>query len=346
VGSTGKLNLTKDEVRQVLEDGAQWAVRKGFGERADLDHIEENGRLEPADASCISERAVNRGHEQLGTLGAGNHFLEVQVVTDIYDETVARAFGLRAGQVTVMIHTGSRGLGYQVCDDYLRTLQETVRKYNIALPDRQLACAPVESPEGKEYFAAMACAANYAWANRQIITHWVRQTLLQTLEMTSNEIGLEVVYDVAHNVGKFEEYDGRKLLVHRKGATRAFPPGHPQVPADYRTVGQPVLVPGTMGTESYVLAGTERAMKETWGSTCHGAGRVMSRTQALKGVRGRELAHALAQQGITVRSDSYKTLAEEAPTAYKDVSAVVDVCDKAGISRKVAKLKPIGVVKG
>lgn len=346
VGSTGKLNLSPGEVKSVLRDGARWAVSQGFGDPDDLKHIEEEGRLDGADPSCVSARAVERGEEQLGTLGAGNHFLEVQVVDRIFEPETARAFGLEEGQVTVMIHTGSRGLGYQVCDDYLRVLMEASRRYNIVLPDRQLVCAPPRSDEARRYYAAMACAANYAWANRQIITHWVRETLMRELSLTPNTIGLEVVYDVAHNIGKFEEHGGRKLVVHRKGATRAFPAGDARIPEDYRAVGQPVLIPGTMGTESYVLVGTERAMKETWGSTCHGAGRVMSRTQALKGVRGQELAKDLRKHGIAVQSDSWKTLAEEAPSAYKDVSEVVEVCHGAGISRKVARLKPRGVVKG
>lgn len=346
VGSTGKLDLTVARVKDVLEGGARWAVQNGFGEEADLRHIEEEGTLKGADASCVSEHALQRGREQLGTLGAGNHFLEVQVVDQIFDSTAANVFGLFEGQVTVMIHTGSRGLGYQVCDDHLAVLQGAMHKYGFSLPDRQLACAPVDSTEGKEYFAAMAAAANYAWANRQVITHWVRETFMRVLERTPKDLGLEVVYDVAHNIGKFEEHKGRKVVVHRKGATRSFPKGNAAIPADYRSVGQPVIIPGTMGTESYVLYGTERAMEETWGSTCHGAGRVMSRSQALKGVRGKDLAHDLEKHGIVVRSDSWKTLAEEAPSAYKDVNEVVGVCDGAGISKKVARLKPLGVVKG
>jgi tRNA-splicing ligase RtcB len=346
VGATGKVNLTADKVKAVLEGGAQWAVKNGFGHADDLKHIEEEGRLAGADASCVSARAVTRGRQQLGTLGAGNHFLEIQVVDTVFDAAAAGAFGLFAGQVTVMIHTGSRGLGYQVCDDHLDVLQGALHKFGITLPDRQLVCAPVDSPEGREYFAAMAGAANYAWANRQMITHWVRETFMHVLERPPKDLGLEVVYDVAHNIGKFEEHQGRRLIVHRKGATRSFPAGHAAIPADYRAVGQPVLIPGTMGTESYVLCGTETAMAETWGSTCHGAGRVMSRSQALKGTRGEQLARELAAQGIVVQSDSWKTLAEEAPSAYKDVTEVVDVCHHAGISRKVARLKPLGVVKG
>lgn len=346
VGSTGKLNLSRDEVMQVLENGSRWAVKRGFGDASDLERTEEEGCLKGADASAASGRAVERGREQLGTLGAGNHFLELQEVETIYDKVAAETFGLFEGQLTVMIHTGSRGLGYQVCDDYLVKLQEASRRYGIELPDRQLACAPAGSPEGRKYFSAMAGAANYAWANRQIITHWTRETLMRALGKTPSELGLEVVYDVAHNIGKFEEHGGRKLIVHRKGATRAFPPGSADIPAEYKSAGQPVLIPGTMGTESYVMAGTAEALKETWGSACHGAGRVMSRTQALKGPRGQELTEELRKKGITVRADSMKTLAEEAPSAYKNVSEVVDICSEAGISSKVAKLKPKGVIKG
>jgi tRNA-splicing ligase RtcB len=346
VGSTGKVNISADRVKEVLEDGARWAVKNGFGRAADLAHIEEEGRMAGADASCVSAHAIERGREQLGTLGAGNHFLEIQVIDTIYDDAVARVFGLFDGQVTVMIHTGSRGLGYQVCDDHLKILQDTISRYGIVLPDRQLACAPIDSPEGKEYFAAMAGAANYAWANRQLITHWVRETFARVMERAPEEMGLEVVYDVAHNIGKFEEHKGRALLVHRKGATRSFAPGNSAIPADYRSAGQPVIIPGTMGTASYVLSGTAHAMEETWGSTCHGAGRVMSRSQALKSMRGEQVARDLAKHGIVAQSASWKTLAEEAPSAYKNVNEVVDVCDHAGISHKVARLKPLGVVKG
>ncbi|MCB4792285.1 MAG: RtcB family protein [Elusimicrobia bacterium] len=346
VGSTGKLNLKINEVKQVLEEGSAWAVKRGYGTKDDLKHTEESGTFEGADPSCASERSLERGREQLGTLGAGNHFLEIQAVEEVYDEEAANILGLFKDQITVMIHTGSRGLGYQICDDYLRILHNAMHKYNISIPDPQLVCAPINSGEAQRYFAAMAGAANYAWANRQIITHWVRETLMQTLGSSPKDLGLEVVYDVAHNIGKFEEHKGKKLFVHRKGATRAFAKGHPDIPDGYKQIGQPVLVPGTMGTESYVLTGTQQAMDETWGSTCHGAGRVMSRTQALKGTRGSELAGRLEKQGIHVKSESWKTLAEEAPSAYKDVSKIVEICHMAGISKKVAKLKPLGVIKG
>jgi len=350
VGSTGKIHLSRQEVMQVLNQGAKWAVSRGFGIPDDLLHTEEQGSFSAADATKVSQRALERGREQLGTLGAGNHFLEIQVVEEIYDPKVAQVFGLFKDQITILIHTGSRGLGYQVCDDYLRILGEATRKYGISLPDRQLACAPITSPEGQNYFSAMAAAANYAWANRQCITHWTRESLMKVLGKGPKELGLEVVYDVAHNIGKIEEHEfegkKRKLVIHRKGATRAFPAGNPVVPEDYRSVGQPVLIPGTMGTNSYVLVGTEQAMKETWGSTCHGAGRTMSRTKALHGIGGRELAEQLKNQGIIVQAQEWKTLAEEAPGAYKDVNLVVEVCHQAGISKKVAKMRPLGVIKG
>ena len=357
VGSTGKINISRQEVMQVLNQGAKWAVSRGFGTPEDLLHTEEQGSFAAADATKVSQRALERGREQLGTLGAGNHFLEIQIVEEIYDPKVAQTFGLFKDQVTILIHTGSRGLGYQVCDDYLRILGEATRKYGISLPDRQLACAPITSQEGQNYFSAMAAAANYAWANRQCITHWTRESLMKVLGKGPKELGLEVVYDVAHNIGKIEEhlvadastpqgFQRRKLVVHRKGATRAFPAGNLAVPEDYRSVGQPVLIPGTMGTNSYVLVGTEQAMKETWGSTCHGAGRVMSRTKALHGIHGKELAQQLESKGIVIQAQEWRTLAEEAPSAYKDVNLVVEVCHQAGISKKVAKMRPLGVIKG
>jgi tRNA-splicing ligase RtcB len=286
----------------------------------------------------------------VGTLGSGNHFLEVQVVDDVFDREAAAAYGLHEGQITIMIHCGSRGLGYQVCDDYLVTMAEASRRYGIDLPDRQLACAPVTSQEGRAYLSAMACAANYAWANRQMIMHLTEGALLRALRISPKELNLRLVYDVAHNIAKLETHDldGRpvRACVHRKGATRAFGPGRPEVPADYRETGQPVLIPGDMGTASYVCRGTERALAETFGSTCHGAGRVLSRTAALKRARGRSIARELAEQGIVVRSRGEKTLGEEMPEAYKDVEHVVGVMDGAGISPKVARLRPLGVVKG
>jgi tRNA-splicing ligase RtcB len=350
VGSTGKLNLTKKEVADVLKLGAKWAVKKGFGTDDDLRHTEEEGCMQDANPDEVSSHAVERGTDQVGTLGAGNHFLEIQVVDEIFNEHAANVFGLFLGQVTVMIHSGSRGLGYQVCDDYIKLLQSAVQKYGIKLPDRQLVCAPISSDEGRRYFSAMASAANYAWANRQCMMHWVRDTFIKVLGQGPSDLGLELVYDVSHNIGKIEQHqvNGKqtKVMMHRKGATRAFAPGHESVPVDYRPVGQPVIIPGSMGTNSYVLLGTDKAMNETWGSTCHGAGRVASRTQSLRQVDGNELLKQLKKQGVYVQAKSNKTLAEEAPQAYKDVNQVVDVCSNAGISKKVAKLRPIGVIKG
>ncbi|HAM34712.1 MAG TPA: RNA-splicing ligase RtcB [Elusimicrobia bacterium] len=350
VGSEGHLRLGKEEIKKVLKKGARWAVEKGYGEREDLELVEDGGWLEEADPDLPSERALERGRGQLGTLGSGNHFLELQEVEEIYDPGTAAVFGLFPGQLAVLAHTGSRGFGYQICTDFLRLMQDAARKYRISLPDRQLCCAPCGSREGRDYFAAMCAAANFARANRQVITHSIRQAFMQILGQGSTALGLRVVYDVSHNLCKIEEHElgGAKLrlAVHRKGATRAFAAGRPEVPQAYRAVGQPVLVPGSMGTCSYVLAGTDIAMRETFGTTAHGAGRMMSRTQALKRVDGRELMAQLKGQGIEVRSASWRGLAEEAPFAYKDVSEVVAACHGSGISRKVARLRPIGVVKG
>jgi tRNA-splicing ligase RtcB len=286
----------------------------------------------------------------LGTLGSGNHFVEIGYVTEIFDEQVARALGLFKDQITVIVHTGSRGLGHQVCDDYIKVMLKATGKYQIELPDRQLCCAPLTSPEGKQYLAAMAAAANFAFANRQLITHWVRESFEQVLHLGPRDLGMELIYDVAHNIAKIESHTvngkSRKLCVHRKGATRAFPPGHPETPAAYKETGQPVLIPGDMGTASFVCKGTEEAMGQTFGSTCHGAGRVMSRAQALKRARGRTIAKELAAVGVFVRSQGQKTLGEEMPEAYKDVERVVAVMDRAGISPRVARLRPLGVVKG
>ncbi len=351
VGEKGKIRLNERELRRVLEQGARWAVAQGYGEAADLEATEEQGCLEGADPDALSERALKRGLAQLGTVGSGNHFMEVQRVDRIYDAAAAGRMGIEGeGQVVIMVHTGSRGLGYQVCDDSLKPMQRAAQKYGIALPDRQLACAPVDSPEGQQYYAAMAAAANYGWANRQIITHWVREAFERVLGMGAARIGLQLVYDVAHNVAKFEEHvvDGerRRLCVHRKGATRAFGPGRPEVPAAYRDLGQPVIVPGDMGTASWLMLGTERAMEETFGSTCHGAGRVMSRAAATRAQPARAVVAKLQAQGITVRSANKKTLAEEAPEAYKDVDRVIMVTHEAGISRRVARMTPMAVVKG
>jgi len=350
VGSTGKIRISEQEVKNVLIKGARWAYEKGYGTKDDLEYTEEHGQMEGADPSKISRRALERGVPQLGTLGAGNHFLEIQEVEEIYDQNAAKIFNMTVGQITVMIHTGSRGLGYQVCDDNVKDLGRAVQKYNISLPDRQLACAPIESSEGKDYFSAMVCAANYAWANRQCITHWVREAFGQVYNKTPDELGMELVYDVAHNIAKFEEHtiNGNKMTVcvHRKGATRAFPPGHSALPEKYKPIGQPVIIPGDMGTNSYLLLGTQRAFEETFGSTCHGAGRVWSRTHALDETRNRDVAQELKSKGILVMAASREVLREEVPDAYKDVDVVVDVCHKAGISKKVAKMRPLGVVKG
>jgi tRNA-splicing ligase RtcB len=351
VGSEGRIRVKGKEMDKVLRDGARWAVAQGYGDLEDLEFTEENGCLKGADPDQVSEKAKKRGVPQLGTLGSGNHFLEVQVVEEIYDETAAGVFGVyQVGQVVILIHSGSRGFGHQVCDDYLKTMGSAVRKYGIELPDRQLACAPVKSPEGQAYLAAMACAANYAWANRQCIAHWTRETLSSVFGSSPRQLGLKQVYDVAHNIAKIEKHtvDGKKLLVcvHRKGATRAFPAGHPDVPAAYKDVGQPVLIPGDMGRYSYVAVGTQRAMEETFGSTCHGAGRVQSRSKAKRGLSASDVADDLKAKGISFQVASKSALVEEASEAYKDVSEVVAVADGAGISRKVFKSTPMGVIKG
>jgi len=351
VGSKRKdLRLSQKELEKVLTKGAGWAVKQGFGYEEDLKFIEERGCIEGADPSLLSNRALERGRPQLGTLGSGNHFVEVGYVDEVYDENAARALGLFKDQVTIIVHTGSRGLGHQVCDDYIKTLMKSTQKYGIELPDRQLCCAPVSSKEGKQYLAAIAGAANYAFANRQIILHWVRETFEQVFQVSSERLGLRLIYDVCHNIAKIETHKvaGKemKVCVHRKGATRAFPPHHPDIPEDYKEVGQPVLIPGDMGRYSYVLVGTEQAMAETYGSTCHGAGRVMSRKQAMKVSQGRAIVRELEDQGITIRSAGKATLREEIPEAYKDVSQVVEVVSGAGISRKVVRLRPVGVIKG
>jgi tRNA-splicing ligase RtcB len=344
------LKLSLAETRKVLKQGASWAVRQGFGEAVDLEHIEAQGTIPGADPEVVSERAIERGRDQLGTLGSGNHFLEIQQVETIHDEAAAQVLGLFPGQLTVSIHTGSRGLGYQVCDDSLRVMLRASQKYGITLPDRQLCCAPLSSPEARDYLAAMAGAANFAFANRQLITAWVRESFEQVLGKGPADLGLSVIYDVCHNIAKWElhEVDGqkRRLCVHRKGATRAFPPGHPETPVAYTEIGQPVLIPGDMGRYSYVLVGTQGAMRETFGSTCHGAGRLLSRHAAMKQARGHDIIGELARRGILVRAASRATVAEEIPEAYKDVAEVVEVVAKAGIGKIVARLKPMAVIKG
>lgn len=350
VGSRGKVKLTATEERRVAVKGAGWAVEQGYGILEDLQRIESGGSLPEADPDAVSQHAYERGRGQLGTLGSGNHFLEVQVVAEIYDESAARVLGLFRDQVTVMIHTGSRGFGHQVCTDYLRRLEGAIKKYGIQLPDRQLACAPLDSPEARDYLGAMRAAANFAFANRQCLAHWTRDAFMRLLGISPNELGMALVYDVAHNIAKTEEHevDGvrRSVVVHRKGATRAFPPGHPELAAAYREIGQPVLIPGDMGRYSFVLVGTAASMRETFGSTCHGAGRLMSRTAAVKAARGRQIARELEAKGILVRATGRDALEEEMSEAYKDVKDVVEVVEKFGISRKVAKLRPIGVIKG
>jgi len=350
VGSKGKLRLTYTDEKKLLTKGAVWAVENGMGSPDDLERTESGGLIDGADPSLISDKAYERGKAQQGTLGSGNHFLEIQYVDEIYDEGAANAFGLFQDQMTVMIHTGSRGFGHQVCTDFLVVMERAVKKYGFSLPDKELACAPINSPEAQDYLAAMRAAANYAWANRQCIMHWTREAFTQVLNAGPRELGLSLVYDVAHNVAKIEEHvvNGKKqkLVIHRKGATRAFPPGHPELPDVYRKAGQPVLIPGDMGRASFVLVGSEQGMKETFGSTCHGAGRLMSRHQAIRKAKGRAIWREMEDMGIIVMSAGRRTLAEEMSEAYKDISNVVDVVHNAGISRKVARLRPMGVVKG
>jgi tRNA-splicing ligase RtcB len=345
-GREGPLRLPDSELDRVLAEGSAYLVRKrGLGLEADIAHTESGGCLPGADPSKVSQRAKDRGRDQLGTMGSGNHFVEVQEVEEVFDPEAAEAMGLSKGRVTVLIHSGSRGLGHQVCTDYVRLMDTRLAEYGITLPDRQLSCAPASSPEGQDYLAAMACAANFAWSNRQLIGQSVRQVITRLFPDVKPE-EVRVIYDVAHNIAKREEYDGRQVCVHRKGATRAFGPGHPEMPADYRAVGQPVFIPGSMGTASYVLAGLGTSETRSWGSTCHGAGRSLSRTAAKKRIGGAELRRELEDRGILVRCPSNKGLAEEAPFAYKDVERVVEVVERAGLARRIARLRPFGVVKG
>jgi tRNA-splicing ligase RtcB len=351
LGGHGPLRLSYAELDDLMVRGARWMVDRGYGLPEELEVTESQGCLPGADPAVVSQRARQRGLAQLGTLGSGNHFLEVQVVDTIYDRGAADVFGLEEpGQVVVFFHCGSRGFGHQVCQDYLDVMEKAAKRYDIHLPDRQLACAPLDSREGRDYMAAMTAAANFAWANRQCIAHWVRQSFAHIFQKQPEELGMRLIYDVAHNIAKVERhrFNGREVTVcvHRKGATRAFPAGHPEIPAAYRQVGQPVLVPGDMGRYSYLAVGTERAMAETWGSTCHGAGRLQSRGAAKRSLKGVDIAARLAEQGIVVRAQDRSALAEEASEAYKDVADVVDVLEKAGISRKVAKMRPLGVIKG
>jgi len=350
VGSTGQLRLSFRDLDEVLEHGVKWAIEHGFGWERDAEHTEERGSMEGARADKVSKVAKQRGHEQLGTLGAGNHFLEIQFVDRIYDPEIAKVMGLtHVGQVTVMIHTGSRGLGHQVASDYLQVMERAMRKYGISVPDRELAALPFKSPEAQDYFAAMAAAANFAWTNRQIIMHWVRESFRKVFKQDPEALGLELIYDVAHNIAKIEEHvvngEKYKVVVHRKGATRAFPPGHPDIPSDYSSIGQPVLIPGSMGTASYILVGVREAAR-TWYSAPHGAGRWLSRGEAIRSYSPDRVIAELGSKGIVVRAATKRVVSEEAPEAYKDVDRVVLVADKVRISRPVARLVPIGVVKG
>ena len=350
VGMSGDIRVSKQDAGRLLTQGSRWVVSKGYGVAADLAHTESEGCLDGADPSAVSERALQRGHDQLGTLGSGNHFLEVQAVETIHDGEAADVLGLFEGQVTVMIHSGSRGFGYQICDDYLDVTAGAMSQYDIHVPDRQLACAPIDSDEARAYLGAMRCAANYAWANRQCLMHLSRLTFERVFGQSWEQLGMRLVYDVAHNIAKFERHrvDGEERLVcvHRKGATRAFPPNHPEVPEDYRAIGQPVIIPGDMGRNSYVLVGTEQAMLESFGSCCHGAGRVMSRSEAVRKAAGRSIEEELERQGIIVMGRGRKGIAEEQPSAYKDVNDVVNVVHKAGLAKRVVRLRPLGVIKG
>jgi tRNA-splicing ligase RtcB len=350
VGSTGYLKLTFRDLDEVLEYGVKWAIERGYGWERDAVHTEEEGSMKGARADKVSRVAKQRGHEQLGTLGAGNHFLEIQVVEEIYDPHIAKIMGItHVGQITVMIHTGSRGLGHQVASDYLMIMERAMRKYGISVPDRELAAVPFKSPEAQDYFAAMAAAANFAWANRQIITHWVRESFRQVYKRDPEEFDLEVIYDVAHNIAKIEEHiinsEKYKVVVHRKGATRAFPPGHPDIPEDYKSIGQPVLIPGSMGTASYILVGIYEGAR-TWYSAPHGAGRWLSRGEAIRSYSPDRVISELERKGIAIRAATKRVVSEEAPEAYKDVDRVVFVAEKVKIAKPVVKLVPIGVVKG
>ncbi|MBI5076919.1 RtcB family protein [Candidatus Falkowbacteria bacterium] len=350
VGSGGALTISIAELNKALKEGIKWAVQNNYASEEDMEHCEANGRIECADADLVSDLAKKRGHDQLGTLGSGNHFLETQYVEGIFDDEIAKTFGLFKNQVVIMIHSGSRGLGHQVCTDYVRLFNKNLDKFGFKLPDRELACAPIKSKEGQDYLKAMSAAANFAWANRQLMTHAVCGVWNNVLKRDKKE--LRLVYDVAHNIAKIEEHEiggiMKKVCVHRKGATRAFPPEHVETPKAYKKVGQPVIIPGSMGTSSYILAGTKEAMRETFGSVCHGAGRVMSRGAAARAVFAKNvsLKQQLENQGIIIRCRSSRGLAEEAPLAYKDVDEVVEIVAGAGLAKKVAKLRPLGVVKG
>lgn len=350
VGSKGKIRLKKGQINEVLNNGAEWAVENDYGWEEDLEYLEENGKMKEANADKVSEKAKKRGVPQLGTLGSGNHFLEVQKIEKIFEPEVAEKFAVEEGKIAILIHTGSRGCGHQVCSDYLRIMDKAYKRHKINIPDRQLACAPVESDEAQDYFQAMSAAANYAWANRQMILHWVRESFEQIFQKSAEDMGMSVVYDVAHNMAKKEVHEikgrSKEVYVHRKGATRSFGPGRKEIPSPYRKIGQPVLIPGTMGTSSYLLHGTQTAMDETFGSTAHGAGRKMSRAGAKREYRGEEIQKYLEKKGIIVKATSMPVVAEEAPGAYKNVDEVIQTVDKSGISKLVAKMIPLGVAKG
>ena len=351
VGASGAIKkLSTTDLKNVLSKGSAWAVENDLGSSEDVSFTEESGTLKNADTSSVSNRAYERGADQVGTLGSGNHFLEIDVVEEIYDSNAAGIFRLFQGQVVIQIHTGSRGLGYQVCDDYLKILLQASRKYGFNLPDRQLACAPVKSQEGQDYLSAMQAAANFAWNNRQVIMYLAKKVFKDTFNQTDSELGFNLVYDVCHNIAKIEKHkingNEKELCVHRKGATRAFPPGSKMIPVKYQSIGQPVLIPGDMGRYSFVAVGTKKAMEETFGSSCHGAGRNLSRKKAMKNAKGRNLIEELKQKGIVIQAKGYRTIAEEMPGAYKDVSDVVSTVHDADIARKVVRIRPMGVIKG
>ncbi len=350
VGSKGEIKVSQKEEREILVKGARWAVQKGYGIEDDLECTEEYGAMSGADPYAVSERAYERGKAQSGTLGSGNHFLEIQAIDQLYDRQICEQLGLRLGLITIMIHSGSRGLGYQVCDDNVKGMIRCLDKYHINVPDRQLACAPLESPEGRQYLAAMKCAANYAWANRQCLMHLTRRSFERVFNESWQSMGMYLIYDVAHNIAKIERHiiDGKEmtLCVHRKGATRAFAPGHPALPERYKQIGQPVIIPGDMGRNSYLLVGTQKAMQETFGSTCHGAGRLKSRSAALRSININQLMRELEERNIFVKASGRGTIVEEAPAAYKDVNDVVDVVANAGIAKRVCRMRPLGVIKG
>lgn len=350
VGSKGSIKVSQKEEQELLLKGAKWAVDKGYGIKDDLECTEEYGAISGADPASVSERAYERGKAQSGTLGSGNHFLEIQFIDQLYDRDICDELGLSEGQIMVMIHSGSRGLGYQICEDYSRSMIHCLQKYDINVPDRQLACAPVNSQEGQAYLGAMRCAANYAWANRQCLMHLSRRVFEKVLVKSWEKLGMYLIYDVAHNIAKIEKYNiagkEKNLCVHRKGATRAFGPGHPALPLRYKKIGQPVIIPGDMGRNSYLLVGTEKAMEETFGSTCHGAGRVKSRTAATRSIDLNALLKELESKGIMVKASGKGTIVEEAPEAYKDINEVVNVVANIGISKRVCRMRPLGVIKG